>query len=107
MSLNRGPSGFEILIDDGVYFNLTPTLGNAYFELSNPTIRPGRIYILRNITGTAYIRTHGSGVLFFTGDSTIKIGVINMATNIEGGSINKTLIFISDGANWTYGQLGF
>jgi uncharacterized membrane protein len=109
VSLNGGPSGLRTLIDGGVYFNLTPAPGSADFELPNPTMLPGRIYILRNITDTetAYILTQGAGVLFFAGHSTSGTGVVNMTTNVAEGSANKTLIFISDGANWTYGQLGF
>jgi hypothetical protein len=70
---------------------------------------PGRIYILRNVkdTETAFILTQGVGVLFFAGDSTSGIGVVNMTTNVGGDNVNKTLIFISDGSNWTYGMLGF
>ena len=109
VSLNGGPSGGARAIDDGVYINLTPTPGNADFELPDPTTVPGRIYILRNITDTetAYILTQGTGVLFFAGDSTAGTGVVNMTTSIGGGNATKTLIFISDGSNWTYGKLGF
>ena len=109
LSLNGGPSGTATLIDDGVYINLTPTASNADFELPNPTIVPGRIYVLRNVTDaeTAYILTQGTGVLFFSGDSTNGTGVVNMTTSVGGGNDAKTLILISDGSNWTYGQLGF
>jgi hypothetical protein len=46
-------------------------------------------------------------VSYFAGHSTSGTGVVNMTTNVAEGSANNTLIFISDGANWTYGQLGF
>ncbi|SDG93986.1 hypothetical protein [Winogradskyella thalassocola] len=109
VSLNGGPSGAATSIDDGVYINLTPTFGNADFELPDPRTVPGRIYILRNITDTetAYILTQGAGVEFFAGDSTSSTTVVNMTTAVGGGNLNKTLIFISDGSNWTYGKLGF
>lgn len=109
VSLNGGPGTARTPIDDGTYINLTPTPGNADFELPDPTGLPGRIYILRNVTDTetAYILTQGTGVLFFAGDSTTGTGVVNMTTSVGGGNATKTLIFISDGSNWTYGKLGF
>ena len=109
VSLNGGPSGAATSIDDGVYLNLIPTSGNADFELPDSRTVPGRIYILRNITDTetAYILTQGVGVEFFAGDSTSSTTVVNMTTVVGGGNLNKTLIFISDGSNWTYGKLGF
>lgn len=109
VSLNGGPSTARTPIDDGTYINLNPTSGNADFELPDPSGVPGRIYILRNVTNTetAFILTQGTGALFFAGDSTTGTGVVNMTTNNGGGNRNKTLIFISDGTNWTYGHLGF
>ena len=109
VSLNGGPASARTPIDDGTYINLTPTPGNADFELPDPTIIPGRIYILRNVTNTetAFILTQGTGVQFFAGDSTNGTNVVNMATSNGGGNVTKTLIFISDGSNWTYGTLGF
>ncbi len=108
VSLNGGASGAATPIDDGVYINLTPTSGNADFILPDPSLVPGRIYILRNITDTeiAYILTNGSGTLFFAGNSITGTNIVNMlATGADNQT--KTLIFISDGSNWTYGTLGF
>jgi hypothetical protein len=109
VSLNGGPSGTPTEIDDGTYINLEPTVGNAHFELPDPTLVPGRIYILRNIsnTQTALILTKGVGVLFFSGDSSTGSVLVNMTTSTGSGNETKTLIFVSDGFNWTYGKLGF
>ncbi|WP_407556617.1 hypothetical protein [Winogradskyella sp. 4-2091] len=109
VSVNGGPSGSATPIDDGVYINLTPTTGSEEFILPDATVVPGRIYILRNVTDTvnADIYTFGAGVLFFAGDSTAGVSVVNMTTTVGNGNTSKTLIFISDGSNWTYGQLGF
>jgi hypothetical protein len=109
VSLNGGPSTNRTPIVDGTYINLTPTPGNADFELPDPTEFPGRIYVLRNVTDTetAFILTQGTGVEFFAGDSTNGAAVINMTTSVGNGNQDKTLIFISDGSNWTYGILGF
>jgi len=109
VSLNGGPSGSATPIDDGVYINLTPTVSNEEFILPDATTVPGRIYVLRNIADSiqADIYTFGAGVEFFAGDSTSGTNVVNMTTAVGGGNANKTLIFISDGSNWTYGKLGF
>jgi hypothetical protein len=120
VSLNGGPSASATPIDDGVYINLTPTALNMEFILPVATTVPGRIYILRNISDSenAVIytlganATAGAGVEFFRGDgrnSQGPLGSVTMTPDLanDGGDVTKTLIFISDGANWTYGQLGF
>ncbi|WP_178990656.1 hypothetical protein [Winogradskyella schleiferi] len=119
VSLNGGPGGSATPIDDGVYINLSPTPFNVEFILPDATTVPGRIYILRNISDSenALIYTFGAnatagaGVEFFRGDgrnSQGPLGSVTMAPDIgnDGGDITKTLIFISDGSNWTYGHLG-
>ncbi|MEH1006173.1 hypothetical protein VDP25_00415 [Winogradskyella sp. ECml5-4] len=116
---NGGPSGAATPIDDGVYINLSPTAFNVEFILPNATTVPGRIYVLRNISDSenAVIYTFGAnatagaGVEFFRGDgrnSQGPLGSVTMTADVgnDGGDITKTLIFISDGANWTYGHLG-
>lgn len=116
---NGGPGGSATVIDDGIYLNLQPTLGNVEFILPDATTVPGRVYIMRNIddTLTAVIYTYGgnatpgAGVEFFSGDSRASQGPngsVSMTpdTAADGGDVTKTLIFISDGSNWTYGSLG-
>ena len=99
---------------DGVYLSLNPTANDQDFELPDPRPIPGRIYIIRNIHDTmnADITLAPSvvadGVLFFAGDSSTGYsGPVDMDTAVGGGNRTKTLIFISDGSNWTYGMLGF
>jgi hypothetical protein len=119
VSLNGGPGGSATVIDDGTYINLTPTPGNVEFILPDATLYPGRIYVLRNVSdnqnATIYTfggnATPGAGVEFFSGDSRVSSGAfgsVTMTPDIaaDGGDITKTLIFISDGSNWTYGRLG-
>ncbi len=119
VSLNGGPGGSATAINDGTYINLTPTAGNLEFILPDATIYPGRIYILRNVSdnqnATIYTfggnATPGAGVEFFSGDSRASAGPngsVSMTpdTAADGGDITKTLLFISDGSNWTYGRLG-
>lgn len=105
-----GPGGSATPISDGIYLNLTPTAGNVEFLLPDATMLPGRIYILRNISDTVTAQIYSSGGGFFSGNSRVATGApLNMDPDAPGtGSSNtKTLIFISDGSNWTYGHLGF
>lgn len=119
VDLNGGPGGSATAIDDGTYINLTPTPGNVEFILPDATLYPGRIYILRNVSdsenATIYTfggnATPGAGVEFFSGDSRASagpFGSVTMTPDVaaDGGDPAKTLIFISDGFNWTYGRLG-
>ncbi|GAB5565503.1 MAG: hypothetical protein Wins2KO_25660 [Winogradskyella sp.] len=109
VSLNGGPSGTATPIDDGVYINLTPTSGNAEFILPDATQLPGRIYILRNVSDTETAQIYSNGGSLFSGDSRVATGApVNMTADTagDGNDPTKTLIFISDGANWTYGALG-
>ena len=97
------------LIDDGIYISITPSGGNNDFKLPYPTVVPGRVYIIRNVstTNTAYLLINGTPGTdtgrFFAKDSanptpSTGIPVIVMPPN----SSFKTLILISDGKNWTY-----
>ncbi len=113
MHLTLTGSGAGTIIDLGVYLSINPTLAGQEFRLPDATDFPGRIYILRNITNgiDALISTVGTnptagvGVEFFAGDnSTTGTKTVTLAGN---DVTEKTLIFISDGSNWTYGILGF
>ena len=106
-------SGSATIIDDGVYLSINPILANQEFRLPDASLFPGRIYILRNITNglDAVISSVGTdpiagvGVEFFAGDnSTSGTKTVTLDGN---DTTTKTLIFISDGSNWTYGHLGF
>jgi len=116
VSLNGGPGGSATVIDDGTYINLTPTAGNVEFILPEATLYPGRIYILRNVSDTenaviysfGFIAGAGNGVEFYRGDGRTSIKSVTMTpdTAADNNDITKTLIFVSDGSNWTYGRLG-
>jgi len=102
------------LIDDGVYISVSPTANDQDFELPDPRTYPGRVYIIRNVQDTINAditmapAVIGAGVLFFAGDSSTGFaGPVNMDSALGGSHRTKTLIFISDGSNWTYGILGF
>src|SRR5690606_30535170 len=100
--LTGGGPGSATAVDDGVYISLTPTSGGPEFYLPDPVSVPGRIYFLRNISDsvTAVLYTAGPR-RFFAKNSNIgsaAYGPVYLPPNGTG----KTMILISDGANWTY-----
>lgn len=102
VALTGGGAGFATAIDDGVYISLTPVSGATEFYLPDPVSVPGRVYILRNISDTenATLYTAG-GKRFFPKNSSsgsAPFGPVILPTNSTG----KTMIVVSDGANWTY-----
>lgn len=100
--LNGGTPFNATPINDGVYISLTPTVGATEFLLPDPVAVPGRIYILRNIsdTVTATLYISAPRKFFSKGSNTgsTDYGPIFMPPNAAG----KTMIVVSDGANWTY-----
>lgn len=63
---NTGGLGTATLINDGVYISVKPVAQDDKFQLPNPTLFPGRIYIIRNIQNTVRAQlTTTSGLLFF------------------------------------------
>lgn len=106
VNLNGGPGGFATVISDGYYINLTPTAGNVEFILPNAVSFPGRMYVLRNISDTVTATLYSFGGAFFPGDSRTSVTSLTLDPDADanGGSPTKTLIFISDGSNWTYGH---
>ncbi|WP_204344017.1 hypothetical protein [Psychroserpens algicola] len=114
---NGGPGGSATVIDDGIYLNFTPTAGNVEFILPDATTVPGRVYIVRNISNAVdaviysfgFVAGPGNGVEFFPGDSRVSSKSVTMTADVgnDGGDRTKTLMFISDGSNWTYGHIGF
>ena len=98
-TFNGGPVGSATPINDGVYISLTPTVGNDEFILPNAVNVPGRIYVLRNISNAITARIYTFGGAFYAKDSnTATTTPLSMPAN----AILKTVIVISDGANWTY-----
>jgi len=94
-----GPSGNAKPINDGVYISLTPTAGNAEFILPAASTYPGRVYILRNISNSVAAQIYTfAGQLFAKDSNTASPPPLNMPAN----ALLKTVIVISDGANWTY-----
>lgn len=94
-----GTNASPAAISDGVYISLTPSGVNNSFILPNPANVPGRVYILRNISGSEDVLLYTTAGLFFSKSSKDPSAApIVMPFN----SNLKTLIVISDGVNWTY-----
>ncbi|MBC8883592.1 hypothetical protein H9X57_10075 [Flavobacterium piscinae] len=97
--LNGGPGGSATPINDGVYISLTPTTGNEEFILPNAVNVPGRIYVLRNISNTIQAQAlHLWRNVFSKSSNTNTAAPLILPPNAVG----KSIIIISDGANWTY-----
>jgi hypothetical protein len=92
-----GNSGTAVLIDDGVYISLNPLATDDKFQLPNPTLFPGRVYIIRNIQNGVTAQLITTTNLLFPKNSTVGSSQIYM---YEGNL--RTVIVISDGQNWTY-----
>lgn len=92
-----GTGGSAVLIDDGVYISISPVATDDKFELPNPTLFPGRMYIIRNIQNaiTAQLTT-ATGLLFPKNSTTGSAQIYMYEGNL------RTVTVISDGVNWTY-----
>lgn len=92
-----GSGGSAVLIDDGVYISISPTATDDKFQLPNPTLFPGRTYIIRNIQNSVTAQLTSAAGLLFPKNSTVGSAQIYM---YEGNL--RTVTVISDGSNWTY-----
>lgn len=94
---NSGGGGSATLINDGVYISVRPLATDDKFQLPNPSLFPGRIYIIRNIQNSVTAQLTTTSGLFFPKNSTTGSSNLYM---YEGNL--RTVIVISDGVNWTY-----
>jgi hypothetical protein len=92
-----GGAGTPVLIDDGVYISIRPLVTDDKFQLPDPTLFPGRIYVIRNIQNSVTAQLTTIAGLLFPKNSTIGSANLYM---FEGNL--RTVIVISDGVNWTY-----
>ena len=94
---NTGGGGTAALLDDGVYISVRPLATDDKFQLPNPTLVPGRVYIIRNIQNSVTAQLTTTSGMFFPKNSTTGSSNLYM---YEGNL--RTVIVISDGVNWTY-----
>lgn len=92
-----GSGGTAVLIDDGVYVSISPTATDDKFQLPDPTLFPGRMYIIRNIQNAITAQLTTTSGMLFPKNSTVGSAQIYM---YEGNL--RTVTVISDGINWTY-----
>ena len=92
-----GGLGTSIVISDGIYISINPAATNDKFDLPNPTLVPGRMYVIRNINNTITAQLNSPTGLLFPKNSTIGSSFIYM---YEGNL--RTVTVFSDGSNWTY-----
>lgn len=90
-------SSSATLISDGVYISINPQATNQEFRLPNPTLVPGRMYIIRNINNSITAQLTTTSGLLFPKNSTTGSAQIYM---YEGNL--RTVTVFSDGSNWTY-----
>ena len=88
-------------INDGVYISITPQgiSGANDFQLPNAVDVPGRIYIVRNISNSNTAYMFAAGGNFFAKDN---FNSTSSPLVMLHNAASKTIIFISDGINWTY-----
>lgn len=99
----NGGTSTSIDIDDGVYISVSPQATDDEFRLPDAAMFPGRVYIIRNIQDaiTAKISSSG-GLLFSSGSTTNGATAIYLYEYAAGNDYKKSVIVLSDGANWTY-----
>ncbi|WP_291130189.1 hypothetical protein [Flavobacterium sp. UBA7682] len=90
-------SGSATLISDGVYISIAPQATDQEFRLPSAVAFPGRVYIIRNIQNSITAKLTSAVGLLFPKGSTVGSADIYM---FEGSK--RSIIVISDGANWTY-----
>lgn len=103
-----GASGAAVALGNtnATYLGLAPTAGAADYALPDPTTCPGRIYYARNNSGAqaAYLTLVGYAAgtrELFNGSSSSGFAFYTLNPNASG----KTIMCISDGLNWTIGQV--
>lgn len=102
MGVTGGPSGTPATLANAKYYiGLSPADAvNNYYQLPSPVSFPGRVYIIRNnSSANAAVLTTAAGLLFPGSSSTG-----GASYTLNAGSTVKTVMVISDGANWTVMQ---
>jgi hypothetical protein len=99
LNIAGGASGSPVsLLNQPTYIGVLPVGTNNYYQLPDPTVYPGRTYIIRNNSSlvTAVISTAGATLLFPGNSNT------GSATyTLNPTSSPKTVMAVSDGANWS------
>ncbi len=99
--LDQGDINNTTLI--GGYYNLAPGTNANYYQLPSPASCPGRIYYLRNNSGSAsaFLLTTGGSIFGASSASATP----STGYELKPNAASKTVIAISDGTNWTVGYI--
>ena len=98
MAVAGGSSGSPVsLLNYKSYVGLFPADNiNNNYQLPSPVTYPGRMYIIRNNSSSFNALITTAGGLIFPGYSSL--GLVTFTLNTT--SSPKTIMVISDGANW-------
>ena len=93
-------------ISDGYYISITPTVNDAIFRLPSAITFPGRMYIIRNVSNTLTADLTSAGGQLFYKSTTGQVNGTNDIVYMNGtfppaADKARSVIVISDGANWT------
>ncbi len=99
LNIPGGPSGTPVsLLNQKSYVGVLPANAvNNYYQLPDPTLYPGRMYIIRNNSSVDPANITTAAGLLFPGNSSAGGATYTLNPN----SSPKTVMAISDGANWT------
>ena len=99
LNIAGGPSGTPIsLLNQKSYVGVLPANGtDNYYQLPDPTVYPGRTYIIRNNSCVDQANITTAAGLLFAGNSSAG----GATYTLNPTTSPKTVMAISDGANWT------
>ncbi|MFZ1452794.1 MAG: hypothetical protein WAT20_08825 [Ferruginibacter sp.] len=99
LNIAGGPSGTPIsLLNQKSYVGVLPANGtDNYYQLPDPTVYPGRTYIIRNNSSAFQANIATAAGLLFPGNSDVG----GATYTLNPTTSPKTVMAISDGANWT------
>jgi hypothetical protein len=99
LNIAGGPSGTPIsLLNQKSYVGVLPANGtDNYYQLPDPTLYPGRTYVIRNNSSVHQANIATAAGLLFPGNSDVG----GATYTLNPTSSPKTVMAISDGANWT------
>lgn len=105
MGLAGGTSGAPVsLATQKSYIGCSPADNtNNFYQLPDPTTCAGRIYYIRNNSGSFFANIVTAGGSIFGGSSATAAGGNTYTLNPTSAA--KTVICISDGTNWTIGRI--
>jgi len=89
-----------VITTQKAYLGLSPSGGNIYYELPDPTTCTGRIYYIRNNdnTNSAWFRAPGASLLCPGSGTCLGAGVYY---ELKATVTVKSVMVISDGINWS------